>query len=56
MWGAFIPSRKCMSLKFTGELCVMKIKKDAKFENFKTDMKNLTNFDPRTRKSQKSAL
>ena len=54
--GTFIPSRKCMSLKFTGELCVMKIKKDAKFENFKTDMKNLTNFDSSTWKSQKSAL
>ena len=37
-----------MSLKFTGELRVMTMKNDAKFENefpccFKTDMKNLTN-------------
>ena len=53
-----------MSLKFTGELCVMimkTMKKDAKFEKeltcqFKTDMRNLTNFDPSTQKSQKSAL
>ena len=47
-----------MSLKFTGELCV---KNDAKFEEeltcqFKTDMRNLTNFDPSTQKSQKFAL
>ena len=30
--GNFIPSRTCMSLNFTGELCVMTMKKDAKFE------------------------
>ena len=30
--GPFIQSRKCMSLKFTGELCVMTMKNDAKFE------------------------
>ena len=46
-----------MSLKFTGELCVMTMKNDAKFEEeltcqFKIDMKNLTNFDLSTRKSQ----
>ena len=46
-----------MSLKFTGELCVMTMKNDAKFEEeltcqFKIDMRNLTNFDPSTRKSQ----
>ena len=40
-----------MSLKFTGEFCVMTIKNDAKRE-----MRNLTNFDPSTRKSQKFAL
>ena len=44
-----------MSLKFTGELCVMTMKNDAKIEEeltcqFKIDMKNLTNFDPNTRK------
>ena len=46
-----------MSLKFTGELCVMRMKNDAKFEEdltcqFKIDMRNLTNFDQSTRKSQ----
>ena len=50
-----------MSLKFTGELCVMTMKNDAKIEEeltcqFKTDMRNLTNFDPNTQKSQKFAL
>ena len=55
--GFFIRNRKCMSLKFTGELCVMTMKNDAKFEEeltcqFKIDMRNLTNFDPSTRKSQ----
>ena len=39
----------------------MTMKYDAKFEmeltcHFKTDMKNLTNFDPSTQKSQKLAL
>ena len=39
----------------------MTIKKDAKFEEeltclFKIDMRNLTNFDPSTQKSQKFAL
>ena len=47
-----------MSLKFTGELCVIRMKNDAKFEvdltcQFKIDMRNLTNFDPSTWKSQK---
>ena len=59
--GAFIQSRKCMSLKFTGELCVMTMKNDAKFEReltcqFKIDMRNLTNFQPTTQKSQKFSL
>ena len=50
-----------MSLKFTGELCVMTMKNDAKIEEeltcqFKIEMRNLTNFDPSTRKSQKFAL
>ena len=44
-----------MSLKFTGELCVMTMKNDAKFEeeltcHFKTDMRNLTNFDSSAQK------
>ena len=42
-----------MSLKFTGELCVMTMKNDAKIEkeltcHFKIDMMNLTNFDHST--------
>ena len=42
-----------MSLKSTEELCVMKMKNGAKFEDkltchFKTDMRNLMNFDPST--------
>ena len=50
-----------MSLKFTEELCVMTMKNDAKFEeeltcHFKTDMRNLTNFDLSTGKSKKIAL
>ena len=53
--------RKCMSLKFTGKLCVMTVKNDEKFEKkltcqFKTDRENLTNCDPSTWKSQKLAL
>ena len=31
-WGPFIQSRKCMSLKFTGEFCVMTMKNDTKFQ------------------------
>ena len=49
----FIQTRKCMSLKLTRELCVMTMKNYAKFKIeltccFKTDMRNLTNFDPST--------
>ena len=60
--GPFIQSRKYnMSLKFTGELCLMTIKNDAKFEEdltrqFEIDMRNLTNFDLRTQKSQQFEL
>ena len=32
----------------------MTLESDAKFEESKIDMRNLTNFDPRTRKSQKN--
>ena len=47
-----------MNLKLTGELCVMAMKNDTKFEveltcRFKIDMRNLTNFDPSTRKISK---
>ena len=50
-----------MSLKFTQELCVMRMKNDAKFEEdltcqFKIDMRNLTNVDLSTQKFQKFAL
>ena len=42
-------------------VCVMTLKNDEKFEEeltcrFKIDMRNLTNFEPSTRKSQKFAL
>ena len=60
-WDPFVQNRKCMSLKFTEELCVMTMKNDTKIEeeltcHFKIDMRNLTNFDPSTRKSPKFAL
>ena len=50
-----------MSLKFTGELCGMTMKNNAKCKEeltcqFKIDKKNLTNFDWSTQKSQKFAL
>ena len=50
-----------MSLKFTGKLCVIKMKNDAKIEEeltcqFKIDTRNLTDFDLSTQKSQKCAL
>ena len=50
-----------MSLKLTGKFCVMTLKNDEKFEEeltcqLKTDMRNLTNFDTSTQKSQKFAL
>ena len=61
LMGSFIQSRNYTSLKFTGEFCVMTMKNDTKFEQeltcqFKIDMRNLTYFDPSTRKSQKFAL
>ena len=50
-----------MSFKFLRVLCVMTMKNDKKFEKeliclFKIDMRNLTEFDPNTRKSQKFGL
>ena len=50
--------RKCMSLKFTVDLCVMTMKNDTKIEEgltgrFKTDMRNFTSFPPSTGKSKK---
>ena len=46
-----------MRLKFTWEFSVMTMKNDTKFEEeltceFKTDMRNLTNFDLSTQKFQ----
>ena len=60
-WDPFIQSRTCMSLKFTGELSFMTMKNNAKFGEeltyqFKIGMRNLTNFDLSTQKSQKVAL
>ena len=60
-WGLFIKSIKCMSLKLIGEFRVMAMKNDTQFEKeltcqLKTDMRNLTNFDPNTQKSQEFAL
>ena len=50
-----------MNLKFTRELCIKTMKNDTKFkkevtQHFKIYMRNLTNFDLRTQKSQKIAL
>ena len=48
-------------LKIYRGVCVMTMKNDAKFEEestcqFKIDMRNLTNFDPSTQKSQNVEL
>ena len=53
-WDTFVESRKCFSLKFTEELCVMAMKNNAKFEEelsclYQID-RNLTNFDSNTLK------
>ena len=50
-----------MNFYLTGELCVMAMKNYVKFQEeltcqFKIDLRNLTNFDPSTQKSQESAL
>ena len=60
LMASLYPRQKMYELKFTGEFCVMTMKNDAKFEEeltcqFKIDMRNLTNFEPSTRKSQKFA-
>ena len=58
LMGSFPPkSRKCLTLKFTEELCVIEMKNNAKFEedltcHFKIDMRNLTNLDLSNRKSR----
>ena len=50
-----------MSLKFIGYFFVTTMKNEAKFEEeltcqFKIGIRNLTNFDPSTRKSQKFGI
>ena len=60
-WDLFVQSRKGMTLKLTEGLYVITMKNNAKFEeeltfHFKTDMRNLTNFDLSTQKSKKIAL
>ena len=50
-----------MNLKIAGEICVMIVENDAKFEEeviyqFKIVMRNFTNFDLSTGKSKKFAL
>ena len=52
LWDTFIQSRKTI-LTFIGEVCVMKMKNEAKLEKeltyqFKIDMTKITNFDPST--------
>ena len=52
-------SRKSMSLKSSVELCVMRMKNDAEFEeqlSFHFKMRNLRNFDPSTWMSQKVSI
>ena len=50
-----------MTLKFTEDLCVMTLKNNTKIEDeltcpFKIDTRNFANFDPSTRKSNKSVF
>ena len=57
----FIQSRKYRSLKLTRVLCVLTMKNDAKLENeltcqFKTDMRNLINFNSSTWKIRANTL
>ena len=59
--GSFYPKQKMLELKTYRGVCVTAMKNDTKFEEeltcqFKIDMRNLTDFDPSTRKAQKCAL
>ena len=61
LMGSFYSKQKMHELKIYRGFCVMTMKNDPKFEKeltcqFKIDMRNSTNFDPNTRKSQKFAL
>ena len=60
-WLLLYKVEKFISLGLTGELCIMTMKNDVNFEKelncqIKTDMRNLTNLDTCTGKSQKFAL
>ena len=60
-WDSFVQSWKCIRLRFTAELCVMRMRNGGRTEEeftlqFKTDINNLTDFDSSTQKSQKFAL
>ena len=55
----FVQSRKCVTLKFTEELCAMTMKNDTKIEEkltcrFKIDMRNFTQILTRALKSLKN--
>ena len=57
-WDPFALSRKCMTLKFTEELCVMTMKNDTKIEEeltcrFIKHIRSFINFDPSTQKFKK---
>ena len=61
LMGCFCPKQKRYDLKTCQELCVMTMKNNAKSEeewtsHFKTDMRNLTNFDSSAEKSKNIAL
>ena len=60
-WILLYKIEKCAILKLKGELYVVTMKSDAKFEmeltcHFRIDMRNLINFDPSTKTSQKFKL
>ena len=64
-WDPFVQNRKCIeelqTYRLTEELKVMKLKNDEKSEEeltcrLKIDIRNLTNFDLGTQKSQKFTL
>ena len=61
LWDPFVQSRKCMTYKFTEELCIMILRNDKISEEelacrFKINIKNLTDFDQSTGKSHKFSL
>ena len=59
--GSFYRKQKNATLKLKGEICVVTMKNDAKFEieltcHFKIDIRDLINLDPGTKTSQKFTL